>query len=152
SIYHHWKNYNNPVLKFDDVFEKIIRSDKPTAYPDFNRQWMENKKGLPILYLQYEEVLADKRRAIETLASFLNVEVSEAKIDEVLELSSFENMKLNQNKFGEQPKERLPGLVYDQFIRNGKPGEGKAVLTEEQLEYCRKKTDLSLHPKGLWST
>jgi hypothetical protein len=143
SLFHHWKNYNDPALKFEEVFDKMIRSEKPTAYFEFNRAWMENKKGLPILYLRYEEVLANKHQAIKSIACFLKVELNESKTEEVIHLSSFENMKRNQNKFGEQPKERLPGLVYDQFIRHGKPGEGKVVLSKEQLEYCRKKSDVS---------
>ncbi|MBA7550607.1 hypothetical protein ES705_43126 [subsurface metagenome] len=52
-------------------------------------------------------------------------------------------MKKHEDKFGEQPPEPKPQFVYDQFIRKGKSGEGKDMLSDKQrkwfiVEYCAK--------------
>jgi hypothetical protein len=139
SVYHHWKNYNDPALGFNEVFEKIMRSEKPTAYFEFNRAWLENKKHLPVLYLHYEEMITDKRTAIKAIGSFLGLVLDDVKIEEVVTLSNFETMKRNENKFGEQPLEKLPGRVYNQFIRKGVIGEGGAMLSDEQQQFCSRR-------------
>ena len=41
-------------------------------------------------------------------------------------------MKKNENLFGEQPK--ASEKIFNQFIRKGKTGEGKSLLTKEQKE------------------
>ena len=53
-------------------------------------------------------------------------------IDRALKYSSFDFMKKNENLFGEQPK--VSEKNYNQFIRKGKSGEGKSILTIEQKE------------------
>jgi Sulfotransferase domain len=138
SNYHNWKNYNGGSLQMDEVFEKLIANNSAPGYLNFNRTWLENKKNLPILYLRYEDVVNNKRKAINDVAAFLKIAVSDEQITALQNLSSFENMKLNGARFGEQPVANPDGGKDNQFIRHGKPGEGKAVLTAGQLLYCRK--------------
>ncbi len=138
SNYYNWKNYNDADLQLDEVFDKLIDSDSATAYFHFNRAWLENKKKLPVLYLRYEDVIGNKREAINNIATFLNVMVSDTQLNDLLRLSSFDNMKLNERKFGEEPDEKLADRVYNQFIRYGKAGEGKLELSEEQVIRCNR--------------
>lgn len=137
SNYYNWKNYNDPDLKPGEVFDKLIRTDSAGGYFNFNRAWLENKKGFLILYLQYEELLNNKAREIERVANFLDLPLHPEKLNELLELSSFDYMKHNEEKFGEKRTRDRGGAIYNQFIRNGAMGEGEVLLTEEQLAFCK---------------
>lgn len=150
SNYYNWKNYNDRDLKLEEVFDKLIRTNSATGYFNYNRKWLENKKGLPILYLRYEDVVNNKQREIEKIAVFLNVPILEVKLRELLELSSFDYMKEHEHKFGEPQPKSNPTGIYNQFIRQGQVGEGEMMLSKEQLAFCKEQFDKLLQgPRNL---
>lgn len=131
SLYHQNKNYNNPDLKFEETFKRAFVRRGDTNWFTYNRKWFENKKKFNVLYLKYEDILQDKERAIFKLAEFLSIDLTAEVVSRILERSSFEFMKQHEEKFGEQPVER----VYNQFIRKGKPGDGDEYLNEKQKKF-----------------
>ena len=127
SLYHQNLNYNNPNLDFDKFIQEFTEQE---GWAKFNKVWFQNKKKLPVLHIKYEDLLADKKREIERIIRFCDLKPSNIQLQRALEMSEFEEMKKYEEKFGDKAPEKKK--VYDQFIRNGKIGEGKAKLNEEQ--------------------
>jgi hypothetical protein len=131
SLFHQNKNYINPDLEFGTVFKSFFTKKGKMNWFQFNEKWFENKNRFKILHLRYEDLIDDKESQIRKIAAFLGIAVTPEILSRTLERSSFEFMKQHEDKFGEQPVER----VYNQFIRKGKKGEGEEFLTEEQKEF-----------------
>lgn len=129
SHYNQNKNYNNPNLKFEKFAESFLKSK---AWFKFCKKWLENKYKFPVLYLRYEDLLANKEEEIEKICKFLAINPTEEQKQNALHYSSFEYMKAHEVKFGDQEPEPT-NKVYDQFIRKGKTGDGKKAFSSEQL-------------------
>lgn len=129
SLHQHIKNYNNPDADF-----KELATRKTKEWFEYNESWVENKNGLNILYLNYEDVIENKEGVILKIAEFLEVKIDEVRMNRTLQRTSIEFMKKHEDKFGEQPEH---WKVYDNFIRNGKIGEGRTSFTEEQIKEYR---------------
>jgi len=137
SFYHQNKNYVNPDLDFKDNFRRFFVKRGPMNWFHYTKCWLENKKGFDIMYVRYEELLENKEQVVNKLAVFLNIQLTPEILQRTLERSSFEFMKQHEDKFGEQPVER----VYNQFIRKGKMGEGEEYLNEEQKKFFHEQHD-----------
>jgi len=129
SNYNQQKNYNNSDLKLDKYLDNFFKQKKWFKH---TREWMINKNKHSILYIKYEDLLNNKTKEIERIISFLEIPRNKKAINRALKYSSFEFMKKNENLFGEQPK--ASEKIFNQFIRKGKIGEGKSLLTKEQKE------------------
>ena len=132
SMYHQRKNYGHPNLDFDDFIENFMKPANMNWFT-YNRNWLQNKKNLPILYLTYEDLTNNLEGCIERITKFCNFDQVAIDLDRVKERSSFDFMKAHEDKFGEQPVE-LPPFVYDQFIRKGQAGAGETHFSKEQKE------------------
>lgn len=125
SFHQHIKDYVNPAAGMDDLWNRKLKD-----WFAYNTEWIENKTGLPILYINYEDLVQHKKAVILRIAAFLNIEVDDARMDRTLDRSSIAFMKAHEQKFGEQPDH---WKVYNNFIRKGEVGDGKKDLTEAQL-------------------
>lgn len=140
SLYHQNKNYNNPNIRFSDTFKKSFVNQGRMNWFTYNRRWLENKYKFNVLYIRYEDLLHKKEEMIRKIADFLNIKLTPEIINRTLERSSFEFMKQHEDKFGEQPVER----VYNQFIRKGKAGEGEELLDDSQKKFFQEQFDKQL--------
>lgn len=131
SLYHQSKNYNDPDLEFQETFKRHFVRKSHLNWFTYTKKWLENRKKLNVMYVRYEDMLERKEEVIKNLAAFLKIKLTPEIIQRTLERSSFEFMKQHEDKFGEQPVER----VYNQFIRKGKAGEGEEYLNEKQKEF-----------------
>ncbi|WP_282037591.1 sulfotransferase domain-containing protein [Saccharicrinis aurantiacus] len=129
SFYNQHKNYNNTKLKFEDYMDKSLKSK---AWFKYTKTWFKNKHNFPILFVKYEDLINNKRGEIDRIIDFCKFDVDEKTISRAIKYSSFEYMKQNESKFGDQPIETKK--IYNQFIRKGKIGEGKLALSKSQLE------------------
>lgn len=127
SLYYQQKNYNKSDLEFD-VFIKSFFKNKD--WFKHTRSWFDNKNKFKILYVSYEDLLNNKRDEIERIIDFCGLKAEQNAIDRAIEYSSFAHMKNCENKFGDQPKEQRQ--IFDQFIRNGKEGEGNELFSFDQ--------------------
>lgn len=126
SLHQHIKDYKNPNAGFKELANRKMRD-----WFEYNGSWLENKNGLNILYLNYEDIIENKKSETLKIAAFLKVEMEDTQMERVLQRTSFEFMKEHETKFGEQPEH---WKVYNNFIRKGKIGEGKTKFTEEQVK------------------
>lgn len=125
SLHEHVKSYNNPNSDLDELCNRKMKD-----WFDFNNEWIINENGLEILYINYEDLIENKRDTIIKISKFLDIKMDNETISRVLERTSFEFMKRYESKFGEQPEQ---WKVYNNFIRKGRVGEGKAKFTAEQI-------------------
>ncbi len=132
SLYHQNKNYNKPDLSFDVFLRRFIRQRR--GWFRHLRDWLENNRGFPVLYVRYEDLVVDKRHEIERIIAFLGLDVSDEAIERALEYSSLEFMKKHETKFGVQPPD-IENRIFDQFIRKGATGEGARYLSAEQQSW-----------------
>lgn len=133
SMYHHDKNYNNSDITYTQIFDAYFNDKEKYNYFTYLKSWFENKDGIKIIYIKYEDLKTDFDSEIKKIAVFLEVDLTEEKLQNIKEKSSFEYMKANEEKFGEQPKDKR---IYNNFIRKGENGEGE-ILPEDlkkQLE------------------
>lgn len=124
SMYHHDKNYNNASISYTEIFDAYFTDKEKYNYFNFLKNWFENKEGLNIIYVKYEDLKTNFDKEIKKIAAFLEVNLTEEKLQKIKEKSSFEYMKANEEKFGEQPKDKR---IYNNFIRKGENGEGESL-------------------------
>lgn len=142
SYYHHKRNYNNPNVTFNEVFEKSVTQPGRYNWFEFVQKWLENKNNLPILYIRYEDILNDLDATVRRIAEFCDLPVTESIMSRVVERCSFDFMKKHEEKFGIERSQEPH--VYDQFIRKGKAGEGKKYLNESQKTKFKKRFERDL--------
>lgn len=132
SQYNQTLSYLDSNLSFEKFVKEFLDDKSKTAWFRFNKDWLRNKWKRPILYVRYEDLINDKRTQIQRIVNFLGLKVDDKTIERAMEFSSFEYMKQNEEKFGEQPKTEPSKKVFDQFIRKGKVGEGIEMFSDEQ--------------------
>jgi hypothetical protein len=94
--------------------------------------WWPHRNDPNVLFLRYEEVVADLPAAVRRLAGFLGFEVREEDMPRIAERSGFRFMKEHGRKF--DPRLRRTSQSPREFIRRGQVGEGAAVWSPEQRD------------------
>jgi len=131
SNYHQGMDYGNHNMELDEYIKDFVDPTKKNWF-SFHKEWLLNKKNVPILYLQYEEILNDFDNALSRIIKFCEINPNKVNYKRVKERSSFNFMKQHEDKFGVKPNERAK--VFNNFIRIGKLGEGKRTFTDEQVK------------------
>jgi uncharacterized NAD(P)/FAD-binding protein YdhS len=130
SAFHYYKNYSMPNLEWDSFLRNNFMGSH--SWFKYVADWLQNKNRFNICYIRYEDLIQHKRESIEKLAAFLNVPLTEEKIQRVQERSSFEFMKQHQDKFGRSKLDETK--ADDHFIRKGESDKGRLLFTDEQRE------------------
>jgi hypothetical protein len=90
----------------------------------------------PMLFLKYEDVLADSRSSILQVAEFVGVRLTEDALDRVVDRCSLAFMKQHESKFGpKKPPQNSAKDDSQSFIRKGQKGDWQDVFTEE-MQKC----------------
>ena len=129
SYFHHYqaqKRYKGDLNRF---FQLFIKGD--VAYGSWFqhvREWRENKNGLNVLYVSYEDLLADLEGNIYKIAEFCNFPIDGSKMPRILEQCSFAFMKANEEKFDLS----LEGAATTPYIDPKEIGHGASAMSQEQ--------------------
>lgn len=133
SYYYHKKHYNDLNITVDQLIDDSFNTQKPYNWFTFHKNWLLNKNKHQIFYISYENLKSDFEQAAIQIAKFLKIKTDLKVIEMAKKYASFEYMKANEIKFGEQP-EKEHQAIFNQFIRKGAVGEGKLELTENQKQ------------------
>ena len=126
SLYAHLLDYGYPINDFAELSGRKMKE-----WFAYNTKWLKNEHCLDIMYICYEDLIADKKAIVAKMADFLNIALDDDITKRVIDRTSFDFMKMYESKFGEQPDRKK---VYNNFIRNGKAGDGKSKFSAEQLQ------------------
>lgn len=150
SLYHHRRNFKRYQGTFEEHFDDFLHG---TSYNWFDhlRPWLQNRFGLDMHVVKFEDLKRDFDSTVRRLADFCALDVDPATLRRTHENCSFAAMKQHEAQLGPrnshfEGRSDAPYLVKnaDQFIRRGEIGEGRAMLSAAQLSAYRKRFDRSL--------
>ncbi|MEP1094946.1 MAG: sulfotransferase domain-containing protein [Cyclobacteriaceae bacterium] len=98
--------------------------------------WKTNKEKVNngLIFLRYEDILRDTKHSLNEIADFLEIKKSPERIDEVISLSSFANMKKLENEQSDTASIFKKSNNELNFVRQGEVGVWKDLLSKRQLE------------------
>uniref|UniRef100_A0A4W3GY40 Sulfotransferase n=2 Tax=Callorhinchus milii TaxID=7868 RepID=A0A4W3GY40_CALMI len=117
---------------FSDFLEKFIDGALEfSSWFDHVREWYNHRDEFNFMYITYEEMKKDLRASILKICSFLGKHLDNEKLNTVLELCTFNTMKVNpMANYEKVPKKSNDGA----FLRKGTIGDWKTHFTVAQSE------------------
>lgn len=153
SFYHHTRgfphHYDFADDEFDDYFECYIEGRVDFGgYFDHLVPWGARADDDNVIFLTYEAMKADPRRAITDVGQFLGGVFGEAvgdadTLERVLEHSSFKSMSKDQQRWS---SERAAGAA--PFVRKGSVGDWSNQFSPEQARRLAREFDA--RTAGTW--
>ena len=144
SLYHHTrgfiKHYNFADGTFDDFFECFITGEVDFGdYFDNLVPWYQHKDDHNVLFLTYEQMKYNIRKAILEIANFLGEKYikiiqNEQTLNKIIAHSSFKSMSKKQERWSSKRPENMPP-----FIRKGEVGDWQNYFSPEQIKRLRDK-------------
>ncbi|XP_071033826.1 sulfotransferase 1B1-like [Parasteatoda tepidariorum] len=152
ASFYHMRKIMNEKLDFDEHFNSFVKGTISYGrYFEHILSYLEHKEDGNILFVSYEELQIHRKEEILRIAKFLGEEhhdalinhANESILNKIIEKTSFDYMKKNL-KFSvpKDPKEDLfskkdiPKKDVN-FFRKGIIGDGKNLLTKEQLDQLK---------------
>jgi peroxiredoxin len=134
SYYHFYTTHNGFKGTFDEFIERFLKGE--VAYGSWFRhvrRWWEHRDDPNVLFLRYEELLADLRGCLRKIAIFCDLEVAPERWPGILERCTFAFMKVHESQF-----DPLLAMLYEQgfqphtFLRQGQADGWRAQLSPRQ--------------------
>jgi hypothetical protein len=140
SYYHFYRSHLRYTGSFEAFLRRFLAGDlQYGSWFKHTRAWSAHRGDPALLYLRYEELRRSPREGIATIAAFCGIDVDEARVARVAELSSFERMKREEARFDFTTELLLQrGYRLGAFLRRGQTGEGREGLTPEQEDAFRR--------------
>jgi len=129
-------NKNQHLQGTDKIYPQLISDWSSNVI-----SWLQNKR-FPVFFIRYETLCAYPTTGFKSLLAFLNVPIIEDKFLKALEFSSFDSLKKTEAEMlakGEKEKFREARGSTGKFFNVGKPGNGKEVMTVQQIERVYKR-------------
>ncbi|XP_055020311.1 amine sulfotransferase-like isoform X2 [Boleophthalmus pectinirostris] len=119
---------------FDDFFDKFLNGEVMAgSWFDHIKTWYSHRDELNMLFITYEEMIMDLKSAVKKTADFLEIELTEDELQNVVKHSTFENMKQNP-KANYKNMAILLDSTQGSLLRKGTIGDWKNHFTVSQNE------------------
>jgi hypothetical protein len=125
---------NNPNYAFCDIDSKLpfqLRQ-RLNTWSGHVISWTETS-GLPVRVIRYEDMLTDTLEVFSRAVAFIGLEPTKEDIKRAIALSSFEQLKKQEESKGFTEK----STKSERFFRKGLSGEWKTTLKAEQTHRIR---------------
>lgn len=136
------------IEKFSDLFKMATTGNTPYGYYiKYAKEWWAERHKENVFTVTYEDMKADHYGAVERLAKFLEKDLIPEQIQQIVNLTTFDNMK-GRNV----PQEGKVGggkLADDAFFRKGIVGDWQNYMTKEMSDYIEAECKAKLEPEGL---
>ena len=143
SYYHHYERcIPNPPRSFSEFFKRFLTGD--VAYGSWFTHvadWVENKNGLDMLLVKYEDMIRDLPGSIATIAAFCDLPFPSGERSRIIHNCSFEFMQQHDAIFDISRNRSNKG----RFIRRGAVGEWHEYLDEAMLTDYIREFDRHIH-------
>ena len=96
------------------------------------QRWWDFRDLPNILFVHFNDLLADPEGEIKRVADFLDIDVTQEQVQSVAQATTFSNMKANAEKIG-PGRERMWTGGAKAFFHQGTNGRWKQVLVPEDL-------------------
>lgn len=116
---------------------------------DHVASWYKRYNDTDVLFLRYEELKSDPHASIHRVAQFIGVNASHAKIEQVIQETSFQKMREADEKDLQLRFFRWLGVLRTKHIRQGDVGSGLLRFSEDQLKALEKEYVTKLQPLGM---
>ncbi len=133
SFFHHIRGF--PLYEYagdlNDFFEKFMDDGRTLDFGSWWEHvgaWWRRRNDADVLFLFFEDLVREPRANIAKIAAFVGIELDAARLDLIVHETSFEQMKKRPLFYD---LVRLPDAT--PFLRKGVAGEGKAVLSADQV-------------------
>lgn len=137
SAYHHQRLLMDRVGDLESFIDDFVEGKG--SFGSWFRHigtWWPHRNDPNVLFLRYEEVVADLAGTVREVARFCSIPLDEAELPRIVEGCGFELMKKHTIKF--DPRMHNPD---GDFIRKGKTGDGRAAFTPEQNRKLAERID-----------
>jgi hypothetical protein len=150
SYFHFYRAYLGFEGTMDDFYDRFMTGRvQYGSWFDHVAGWRGHAGDPDVCIVHYEDLLNDRRGAVERLVTFLGWERDEAWLARVVEESSFEAMKRRESLFDHATALLLErGVSAESFLRTGTSGAGRSELSEAQQAEIRERGS-SARPLGL---
>ncbi len=153
SFYHHIMNMTDEARQhkeipapasFDEHVELWL---KFAAWYRNVKSWWPHKDNPKVLWLRYQDMKADFEVNLDRIIAFLQWQISDSQKEKVIEYSSFNWMKAHDEKFSAQGGKGKSVFKPGKFVRQGKVGGYRELMTAEQEEKILAKAKQMLEPE-----
>ncbi|XP_053378997.1 sulfotransferase 4A1-like [Mercenaria mercenaria] len=137
--YFRWQKWVGLLVERNDTLEKCLDgivngTEYACPWPRHLLEYWERRNDKNVLFLRYEDIVADKPAAIRRIADFLGKPLSDENVAQITKHCHVDNMRNNPMvnlKYWEDYK-LVNTNIERAHINKGKPGIWHDVLTEEQ--------------------
>ena len=119
----HWAHKQANEQSVEDFISNKLESgelEKETL--NWIRNWLKNRNSKKSMIIRYEDMLINPKIVLEKIFNFLNFNIEQRKIEDIIETNSFH--KVTGRKRGKSDDSK--------FIRKGVSGEWKTIFSKEQ--------------------
>lgn len=131
SAYHHHRLMTGMEASLTNFLGQFIKDRSGFgSWFEHIKSWWPHRNDPNVLFLRFEEVVADLPAAIVKVANFLGIGIDGVDLSRIQRRCSLSFMKENWEKF--DPRLSQFNSVNEEFIRRGKGGGGRSALDAEQ--------------------
>lgn len=143
SAYHHERLIQGKDEGLEKFTERFLREGWGTTCTWFRHleSWWPHRHDPDVLFLSYEEIVADLEAAVRRIAGFCGLALREEDLPRILECCSLSFMKQHEDKFDTRHQRALPDV--QGFIRKGEPGGWRELSPRHQELLAKKLSEVA---------